>query len=57
MEGGDSPKLALIKQRVDTGYYNSDEVVRAIVDALLESFERRRALLNEDREQLPLRPK
>ena len=36
-------RLLLIRQRVENGYYNSEPVIREVVQSLLETFVPRRA--------------
>ena len=40
VEIGD-PRLAVIKKRVERGYYDSDAVIQEIVEAMMESMDRR----------------
>ena len=39
-----SERLLLIRQRVDDGYYDSEQVIEEIVDAFIETQSSRRAL-------------
>lgn len=34
-------RLALIKKRVEKGYYNSETVIQEVVEAMMESIDRR----------------
>ena len=37
-EGVDSKQFAEVKLRIESGYYNSDEVINKVADEILKSF-------------------
>ena len=37
-EGVEASKLAEVKSRIESGYYNSDEVIEKVADEILKSF-------------------
>lgn len=37
-EGVDPQKLAEVKLKIDSGYYNKDEVINKVADEILKSF-------------------
>ena len=39
-EGVESKKISEVKLKVDSGYYNTDEVINQVADEILKSYEK-----------------